>query len=196
MAKLTIENVTKKYSTALMLDGISFTAENSEITVLLSPPGGGKTGICKIIAGIDEPDSGKVYLGNKDITNFQPKERNIAMMFQRLALYPNMTVYENIASPLKAIHLPNSEIKKQVEAIANKIKIPYTLNRKPGTLSGGEKQRVALARALVKSKADLYILDEPLTNLDAKIRANMRAEFRILQRERSIKQYYILLQIQ
>ncbi|MEM3402925.1 MAG: ABC transporter ATP-binding protein [Nitrososphaeria archaeon] len=183
MAKLVVENVTKKYGPALTLEKISFTAEEGQITVLLSPPNGGKTGICKIVAGLDEVDSGKVYLGDRDITDLEPKERRVSMMFQKLALYPNMNVFENIASPLKALHLPPSEVINQVEAIANKMKISHTLYRKPGTLSGGERQRVALSRALVKNNADLYILDEPLTNLDAKIRASMRAEFKILQKE-------------
>jgi len=175
-------NISKKVRDKVILDSISLSIEKSSLTVILGPPGAGKTTLLKIIAGLIKPDEGKVIIGGRDVTNLSPKERGISMVFQSFALYPNMKVYDNIAHPLKLMHLSKEEIDKRVKQVASFLRIDHLLDRNPGLLSGGEKQRVAIARALVK-EPHVLLMDEPLTNLDAKIRMEMRAELKKMQRE-------------
>ena len=181
MVSIKVEKLNKKFGKGLELKDISFFVADNSFTVLLGEPGSGKSGILKLIAGLEKPDSGKIYFGEVDVTDVPPQKRRVSMVFQRLALYPNMTCYDNIASPLRAAKFPSEEIRKKVAEVAAMLNITHILERKPGYCSGGERQRVALARALIK-EADIYLFDEPLTNLDAKIRASMRLEFKQIQK--------------
>lgn len=148
----------------------------------MGPPGAGKTTLLRIISGLEKLDSGTVYLDDRDITNLAPSERNVGLVFQTFALYPHMTVYQNLASPLTNMNLAKDEIDERVRRTSAFLKIDGLLERKPRELSGGEQQRVAIGRALVR-KADFYLLDEPLTNLDYKIRSDMRLEFRRMKEQ-------------
>jgi multiple sugar transport system ATP-binding protein len=158
--------------------------------VLLGPSGCGKTTIIKSIAGLIEPTEGQIYIDNILINNLPPKDRDVAMVFQSYALYPHMSVYDNIAFPLKMRKLSKHEIKNKVENTANLLEITPFLKRKPKELSGGQMQRVALARALVRNPK-LFLMDEPLSNLDAKLRMQMRTEIKKLQKKIGITTIYI-----
>jgi glycerol transport system ATP-binding protein len=152
------------------------------VTSLLAPTGSGKTTILRIIAGVEKPDKGRVFFGEKDVTDLPSRQRKVAMVFQSFALYPNMTVYGNLASPLKLMRLGLPEIEKRVRKQAESLGITSLLEKHPHELSGGERQRVAIGRAMVK-EADVYLLDEPLTNLDYKIRESMRMELKNIFKE-------------
>jgi ABC-type sugar transport system ATPase subunit len=176
MSLVRIENISKSYvGKKGVLNNISLEIPERSVTSILAPTGFGKTSILRIIAGVEKPDSGKVYFGDRDVTTLPPQQRNVAMVFQSFALYPNMTVYENIASPLKLKGLPQIEIDERVQKQVHILGIQQLLNKNPHELSGGERQRVAIGRALVKG-ADVFLMDEPLTNLDYKIRESMRME--------------------
>jgi len=182
LAKLRIENLSKSFYKKTVLKDISMEVPDQSFTSILGPPGAGKTTLLRIIAGVESPDKGKIYLDDVDITRLPPKDRDIAMVYQTFALYPHMTVYENVANPLKAKKLPEEEIKKRVRKVTEFLKISHLLSRYPRELSGGEKQRVAIARALVR-EAKIYLFDEPLTNLDYKLRESARAELKRMCRE-------------
>jgi len=181
-AFLEIKNVTKKFNDTIVLNNVSLNVDKGSLTVILGPPGAGKTTLLKIIAGTLKPDDGEVKINGRNIIDLPPKDRNVSMVFQAFALYPAMDVYDNIAHPLKMMHLSKGEIDKKVKEVAKLLKIEHLLNRNPGLLSGGEKQRVAIARALVKNP-DILLMDEPLTNLDAKLRLEMRTELKRMQRD-------------
>jgi ABC-type sugar transport system ATPase subunit len=176
MSLVRLENISKSYvGKKDVLRNISLEISERSVTAILAPTGSGKTTILRIIAGVERPDSGKIFFGDKDVTLLPPQQRNVAMVFQSFALYPNMTVYENIASPLKLRHLPQKEMDERVKQQADILGIQPLLSKIPHELSGGERQRVAIGRALVKG-ADVFLMDEPLTNLDYKIRESMRME--------------------
>ena len=177
MAKLRVEKVSKKFGPKKVLEDISFEVEEGSFTTLLGPPSAGKTTLLRIIAGVEHPDKGRIFLDDEDITDLPPKDRNVALVYQTFALYPHMKVYDNIASPLKARKLPPDEIRKKIEEISEFLNIHHLLDRYPRELSGGEKQRVAIARAMVK-EARIYLFDEPLTNLDYKLREAARTELK------------------
>ena len=158
--------------------------------VLLGPSGCGKTTIIKSIAGLIDPTEGQIYIDNILINKLPPKDRDVAMVFQNYALYPHMSVYDNIAFPLKMRKLSKHEIKNKVENTANLLELTQFLKRKPKELSGGQMQRVALARALVRNPK-LFLMDEPLSNLDAKLRMQMRTEIKKLQKKIGITTIYI-----
>jgi len=179
---LRIDNMSKSFGGRTALDQISFSVPAGSLTVILGPAGAGKTTTLRTVAGLDGPDKGRVLLEGRDTAGVEPKDRNVAMIFDNLALYPNKTGFENIASPLRIQRLPQAEIEARVSDIARTLKIPHILHRLPKTMSGGERQRVALGRALVRSPR-LFLLDEPLSSLDAKLRIELRAELRRLQRE-------------
>ena len=180
MASVRLENISKSFiEKEHVLDDISLEIADQTVTSLLAPTGFGKTTLLRIIAGVEKPDKGRVFFGEKDVTELPAQKRNVAMVFQSFALYPNMTTYENIASPLKLMRLPGGEIEERVGKQADSLGIKTLLDKYPHELSGGERQRVAIARALVKG-ADVYLLDEPLTNLDYKIRESMRMELRTI----------------
>jgi multiple sugar transport system ATP-binding protein len=182
MARVRVEGLTKRFGDVVAVDGVSFEVGEGEFMAMLGPSGCGKTTTLRCIAGLETPDEGNIYIGDELVNDLPPKDRDVSMMFQSYALYPNKTVYENLAFPLRARKLPESEIKRKVEKVAEILHITPLLNRLPGQLSGGERQRVAMGRAIIReSKA--YLLDEPLTNLDAKLRVEMKAELKRLQRE-------------
>ena len=179
MPRVLLENISKVINNKKILDDISMEIDERSFTCLLGPPGGGKTTLFKIITGVVAPDSGKVYFGDKDVTNLPPFKRDVAMVFQDFALYPHMSVYKNIASPLIAKKLSRSKIDEKVKEVTNFLKIDKLLMRNVTHLSGGETQRVAIGRTLAK-EAKIILFDEIFVNLDYKLREEMRVEFKKL----------------
>lgn len=179
---LDMAGVCKSFGAKTALNSINFTVPKGSLTVILGPAGAGKTTTLRMAAGLDTPDTGSIALHGIDAAGLEPKDRDISMIFDNLALYPNKTGFENIASPLAIRGLPQQEIKTRVSAMAETLHIAHVLDRQPKTMSGGERQRVALGRALVRSRR-LYLLDEPLSSLDAQLRIELRAELKRLQRE-------------
>ena len=176
MAKVTVKNLNKYFDNGVhAVKDVTFTAEDKEFVVLVGPSGCGKTTILRMIAGLEEVSSGEIYIGDVLVNNVPPKERDIAMVFQNYALYPHMTVFDNMAFALKMRHIPKEDIKRIVYDAAKLLGIESLLKRKPGQLSGGQRQRVALGRAIVRN-AKVFLMDEPLSNLDAKLRVQMRSE--------------------
>lgn len=191
MARVKVEDLVKIFPpNVVALDHVTFEVRDGEFFVLLGPSGCGKTTTLRIIAGLETPTSGRVYIDGEDVTDLPPKDRDVAMVFQTWALYPHMKVYDNIAFPLKIRKLPKSEIDRRVREIARLLHIEDLLDRYPRQLSGGQQQRVALARALVR-KPKVWLLDEPLSNLDALLRMKMRAELKRLQREFGVTTIYV-----
>ena len=182
MAGIRLENVTKRFGTVTALDAVSLEVQDGEFFAVLGPPGAGKTTMLRTIVGLEKPEEGDVYAGGERITDVYPGDRDIAIMFQNLALYPDKSVRDNLAFPLKQAKLPKREIERRVSEVAAVLKIERLLERKPAKLSGGERQRVALGRAMVRDPRAL-LLDEPLSALDALLRLEMRAELKRLQRE-------------
>lgn len=175
MAHIRFENITKKFGSKTILDNMNLEIEDGSFTVMIGPSGCGKTTLLRIIAGIGPQTSGKVYLDDQDISDTAPAKRNVAMVFQNYAIYPTMTVRENIEFGLKNNKVPKAEREALVKEISEIVGIDDLLDRKPATLSGGQRQRIALARAMVK-KPKVFLMDEPLSNLDAKLRVGMRTE--------------------
>ncbi|TLY02013.1 MAG: ABC transporter ATP-binding protein [Thaumarchaeota archaeon] len=182
MANIRLVNITKRYGSKTVLDNISLEVRDKEFFVLAGPPGAGATTILRIVAGLEVPDSGEVYIGEQLVNDLEPKDRDVAMVFENLALYPNKTGFKNIAFPLRQKKVPENEITERVNEVARLLKIDHILDRYPRTYSGGELQRLALARAIVR-RPKVYLLDQPLANIDALIRANMRSELKRLVRE-------------
>lgn len=173
--KLKLTNISKFYTSSQVLHNINLVANSGEFIVLVGPSGSGKTTILRIIAGFEEASSGEVEINNKVVNKLPPKNRNIAMVFQNYALYPHMTVYDNLSFPLRMLKTKKDVIDRLVKETSDLLGIRSYLNKKPKELSGGEKQRVALGRAIVR-KPELFLMDEPLSNLDAKLRVQMRSE--------------------
>ncbi|RLE91855.1 MAG: ABC transporter ATP-binding protein [Thermoprotei archaeon] len=187
---LELVNVTKYYGKTLAVKNISFRVNSGEFFTILGPSGCGKTTILKIIAGILKPDSGKILLDGEDITNIPPYERRFGYVFQNYALFPHMTVFENVAFGLKIRKLSKEEIRERVQEALRMVKLEGYENRYPRELSGGEQQRVALARSIAL-RPPILLLDEPLSNLDAKLREEMRAELKTLQRKLGVTTIYV-----
>jgi multiple sugar transport system ATP-binding protein len=187
---LRVENITKRFGLHEALRGVSLEAREGEFVVLLGPSGCGKSTLLRIIAGLEEPDNGAVTLLNRDITRVEPRHRDVAMVFQGYALYPHMTVAQNIAYPLRVRHRPTHEISAEVQRIAARLGLAHVLAKHPRQLSGGERQRVALARAIIR-RPQAFLMDEPLSNLDSRLRIDMRAELKHLQHELSIVTLYV-----
>ncbi len=175
MADVRLENIVKYYGDIKVIKGINLDIKDGEFIVLVGPSGCGKTTILRMIAGLEEISDGHLYINNTLVNNVAPKDRNIAMVFQNYALYPHMNVWNNIAFGIKLRKVPKKEINKKVEDVVRILGLEDYLRRKPGQLSGGQRQRVALGRAIVR-EPDVFLLDEPLSNLDAKLRVQMRAE--------------------
>ena len=174
-----VENVTKSFEGKKILDNISFEVNDGDFATLLAPTGEGKTTLLRIMAGVEQPDSGRIYFDDKDVTDIIVQKRRIAMVYQWFVNYPSMTVYENIATPLQAIRpkLSTAEIDRRVKETAALLKIDQLMDHYPSEISGGQQQRLAIARAMVK-KADYIFLDEPLTNLDYKLQEELRVELK------------------
>src|SRR6476619_3883634 len=172
---VTLENVTRTVDGIAHIRDVSLTLERGTLSVLLGPTLSGKTSIMRLLAGLDRPTSGRVLVDGKDVTGVDVRKRSVAMVYQQFINYPSLTVYENIASPLRVQGKPRAEIERRVQEAARLLKLEPYLNRTPLQLSGGQQQRTAIARALVKG-ADLVLLDEPLANLDYKLREELREE--------------------
>lgn len=175
MAKVVLKNVCKNYSDGIVVDNLNLEINDKEFIILVGPSGCGKSTTLRMIAGLEDISSGELYIDEKLSNDVTPKDRDIAMVFQNYALYPHMTVYENMAFGLKLRKFPKDEIKRRVEEAAKILDLAHLLDRKPKALSGGQRQRVALGRAIVRDPK-VFLLDEPLSNLDAKLRTQMRAE--------------------
>ena len=190
MASVTLKNITKSWGDFTAVNNISLSIHDQEFLVLLGPSGCGKTTTMRMVAGLEEPSRGDIFIGSKRVNDELPKDRDVAMVFQNYGLYPHMSVYENIRYPLKVRKVPKSEHEHLVRKTAVKVELGNLLNRRPRELSGGQRQRVALARAIVRAPT-VFLMDEPLSNLDAKLRVNMRAELKHLQHELRITTIYV-----
>ena len=179
---ITLDNLSKRFGKVEAVKNLNLNIKDKEFFGLLGPSGCGKTTTLRCIAGLETPDEGKVFIGGRDVTDLSPADRNIAMVFQSYALYPHMTVFDNIAFPLRIRKRPKDEIKREVKKVAETLKISEFLDRKPRELSGGQRQRVALGRSMIRNPK-VFLLDEPLANLDAKLRLYMRAELKRLQKQ-------------
>ncbi len=182
MATISFENVSKSFGKATIIRDLNLLIEDKKFTVLVGPSGCGKTTLLRMIAGIGPQTSGKVLIDGKDVSNIEPGKRGVAMVFQNYAIYPTMTVRENIEFGLKNNKVPKEERNRLVHDASQKVDLTEYLQRKPNTLSGGQRQRIALARAMVKNPS-VFLMDEPLSNLDAKLRVQMRVELIELHRK-------------
>ena len=189
-ASVSLTGIVKRHGAVTALGGIDLEVRPGEFFSLLGPSGSGKTTTLRILAGLEQADAGTVHMNGKDITALEPGARDVAMVFQSYALYPHMTVGENIAFPLRMIGVSKEEITQSVNEAAARVRIEHLLERKPGQLSGGQQQRCALARAIVRKPA-LFLLDEPLSNLDAKLRVETRVELKRLQRALNVTAVYV-----
>lgn len=190
MAGLKIKNLKKSFGRNTIIQNISFEVSDGEFCILLGPSGCGKTSILRIIAGLEQHDKGEIFIGNRDVSNLTPKERDVAMVFQSYALYPHMNVYENMAFSLKIKKLSKRETDKKVKEAARLLGIEGLLDRKPRELSGGQRQRVAIGRAIVRNP-QLFLFDEPLSNLDARLRGTMRVELAKLHQRLGTTMLYV-----
>ena len=179
MATLRIKDATKSFGAVEVLKGVTLEADNGEFIALVGPSGCGKSTLLAMIAGLEKITSGEIYIGDRLVNSVQPKDRDIAMVFQSYALYPTMTVQENMSFGMESRGVPKAKQREALERVAALLQIEPLLRRKPGQLSGGQRQRVAMGRALVRDPA-LFLFDEPLSNLDAKLRVDMRTEIKKL----------------
>ncbi|MGI9487065.1 MAG: ABC transporter ATP-binding protein [Geminicoccaceae bacterium] len=189
MASLRLNGLVKHFDDVVALDGVDLDVQEGEFFAILGPSAAGKTTTLRTIAGLERPDAGSVTFGDRDLTKAPVQGRGMAMIFQTFALYPHLSVRDNLAYPLKQRKTPREEAGPRIDQIATMLKITHTLDRKPSTMSGGEQQRLAIGRALIQNPA-LLLLDEPLTNLDAKLRHETRAEFKRLHRELGMTMIY------
>lgn len=190
MATVKLENITKRFGDLIALDDITLDIQDQEFFVLLGQTGAGKTTTLRCIAGLDKPEAGTIYLDNVSVNDKTPAERDVAFVFQSHILYPHLSVYENMAFPLHPRRLSTEEIDRRVRDIAQMLHIEHLLMRSPNQLSGGETQRVGLGRAMVR-RPQVFLMDEPISNLDAKLRTEMRAEIRWRQRELGTTTFYV-----
>jgi len=188
--RVSMRGIVKRHGAFTALHGVDLDIEPGEFFALLGPSGSGKTTTLRILAGLEPLNEGRVMLDGEDVTEREPGERDVAMVFQSYALYPHMTVFDNIAFPLRMIATPRDEVERAVRDAAARVHIDHLLARRPGQLSGGQQQRTALARAIVR-KPRLFLLDEPLSNLDAKLRLETRVELRKLQRALGVTTVYV-----
>jgi multiple sugar transport system ATP-binding protein len=190
MADISLKGVSKKWGAVTAVDTIDLDIRDREFMVFLGPSGCGKTTTMRMIAGLEDLSEGTIKIGDEVVNEVDPRDRDVAMVFQSYALYPNMTIYENIRFPLKVRKVPASEHDERVRRAAKMVELGDYLGRKPGALSGGQRQRAALARAIVRQPR-VFLMDEPLSNLDAKLRTSMRAQLKHLQRELKITTIYV-----
>ncbi|MBD2460319.1 ABC transporter ATP-binding protein [Oscillatoria sp. FACHB-1407] len=191
MAKLELKHLNKTFSPKVIpVKDVSLTVDDDEFLTLLGPSGCGKSTVLRLIAGLEQPTRGQVMIGDRDVTARRPGDRNIAMVFQSYALYPHLTVYDNLCSGLRLKHTPEPEIRQRVADASRALDLDGLMDRKPGQLSGGQRQRVALGRALVR-RPDVFLLDEPLSNLDALLREKVRAELKQLFESQGVPVVYV-----
>ena len=190
MSSVTLKNITKRWGAAVGVDNQSLRIDDQEFFVLLGPSGCGKTTTMRMVAGLEQPSSGDIFIGDRKVNDDLPKDRDVAMVFQNYGLYPHMDVFANIAYPLKVRGVAKDEIAPRVHKAAEQVELSAYLQRKPKELSGGQRQRVALARAIVRTPK-VFLMDEPLSNLDAKLRVSMRAELKHLSRQLKITTIYV-----
>ncbi|MDG1879041.1 MAG: ABC transporter ATP-binding protein [Paracoccaceae bacterium] len=190
MAEIKLKNLTKRWGDFIGVDNFDLTIKDKEFLVLLGPSGCGKTTTMRMIAGLEDGTEGEIWIDNKLVNELDPKDRDVAMVFQSYALYPNMTVFENIRFPLKVRKIDEKNQKERVLKAASMVELSDFLDRKPSELSGGQRQRVALARAIVREPR-VFLMDEPRSNLDAKLRISTRAQIKNLQHELSTTTIYV-----
>ena len=190
MANVALRNVTMVFKDTPAVKDVNLEVADGELLVLLGPSGCGKTTTLRMIAGLEKPTSGEIYIGDELVNDIPPKDRDIAMVFQNYALYPHMTVHDNLAFPLKMRKYSKSEIESKVKRAAEILEISDLLDRRPKQLSGGQRQRVALGRSIVR-EPKVYLMDEPLSNLDAKLRVQTRIEIKALQRKMGTTTIYV-----
>ena len=188
--KVELENLSKRWGDAVGADSMNLDIEDGEFVAFLGPSGCGKTTTLLMVAGIYKPTEGTIRFDGRVVNQVAPKDRGIGMVFQSYALYPHMTVFQNISYPLKLQKVPKNEMQKRAQQVADMMGIGHLMDRKPAQLSGGQQQRVALGRALVK-EPQLLLFDEPLSNLDARLRLTMRSEIKRLQMELGITSIYV-----
>ena len=191
MAAIDMKHIVKTYGDGFAaVNDVSIDVQDGEFMILVGPSGCGKSTLLRMIVGLEDITSGEMVIGDKLVNDLAPRDRNLAMVFQNYALYPHLTVYENIAFPLRLAHASEAEIDKKVRAASQTLELDEHLERKPGNLSGGQRQRVAMGRAIVR-EADAFLFDEPLSNLDAKLRGQMRIEITRLQKRLGVTTVYV-----
>ncbi len=192
MAEVVLDRVTKRFGNTVALDNVSMTIPDGSFVVLLGPTGAGKTTTLRIVSGLDLPDSGDVLIGGQPMNGLTPAERNVAMVFQQYSLYPHLTVRQNLEFPLKSplLKTPRAVIDSTVQSVANVLQIAHKLDNKATALSGGEMQRVSIGRALVRNP-EIYLMDEPLSSLDAKLRTDLRIELKSIQAKSGATLLYV-----
>ncbi|WP_436343664.1 ABC transporter ATP-binding protein [Natronorubrum sp. FCH18a] len=190
MARVRLENITKRYGEETAVDGISLEVEDGEFVTFVGPSGCGKSTTMETVAGLTQPTEGEVYIGDDNVTKLAPKDRGVAMVFQNIALFPHMDVYENISFGLRLRKYDDEEVRRRVEQAADIVQLEGMLDRMPAEMSGGQQQRVGIARAIVRNP-DVFLMDEPLANLDAKLRVHMRTELQRLHRELNATVIYV-----
>ena len=190
MAEIELRGVTKRWGSFIGVQNLDLHIRDKEFLVLLGPSGCGKTTTMRMIAGLEDASSGTILIGGKPVNGLDPKDRDVAMVFQSYALYPNLSVYENIRFPLRVRGIPQSEHGERVRRAAAMVELGDLLDRRPAALSGGQRQRVALARAIVRQPS-VFLMDEPLSNLDAKLRVSTRAQIKNLSHELQVTTIYV-----
>ena len=190
MARVQLKKIAKAWGAAVGVKQMSLDIADGEFLVLLGPSGCGKTTTMRMVAGLDDPSQGEIWIGDRKVNDLEPKDRDVAMVFQSYGLYPNMTVYENISFPLRIRGTPAAEIGPAVMKASGQVELDDYLQRRPKELSGGQRQRVALARAIVR-KPSVFLMDEPLSNLDAKLRVTMRSHIKHLHHSLGVTTIYV-----
>ena len=190
MPEIRLDGLIKRYGSVQVLHGIDLEMADNEFTVLVGPSGCGKSTTLRMIAGLEDVSEGEIYVDGRPVSHLEPKERDLAMVFQDYALYPHMNVAQNISFALRLMKRPKSEIDAKVRQVADMVGLTEFLDRKPGALSGGQRQRVAMARALAKDSG-IFLFDEPLSNLDAKLRGQMRAELAVMSQRVEKNMIYV-----
>ncbi|MEC8259468.1 MAG: ATP-binding cassette domain-containing protein, partial [SAR324 cluster bacterium] len=193
MANLELKNIWKRWGDFVAVKDFQLEIADREFLVLLGPSGCGKTTTMRMIAGLEDPTQGEIYIGGRMVNDLEPKDRDVSMVFQNYGLYPNLNVYDNICFPLKVRKVHNTEQDQRVRKAAGMVELLDLLDRRPAELSGGQRQRVALARAIVR-EPNVFLMDEPLSNLDAKLRISTRAQIKNLQYELQVTTVYVTLE--
>ena len=190
MAKINLKNLQKSYGKTKVIHDLSVDINEGELVVIVGPSGCGKSTLLRMVAGLEDINSGSILFDNKEVNDLEPRERNIAMVFQNYALYPHMTVFQNMSYSLKILKIPKDEINSRVQKAAEILELGELLERRPSQLSGGQRQRVAMGRAIVRDPV-AFLFDEPLSNLDAKLRVQMRLEIKKLQTQLKTTSLYV-----